>query len=203
MPVQNVTRAAATTPASRTTPKRSTLRGTLSYVPPMMGPGSETPPSGYFLTLKRSLRAGGMSSRSIRLGNLTPAMQAALNARIGQTLSMSGTVSKKSWGGVETVGGVYLELQVARPTFKGTVRYVRPTMAIGGETPPSGYFLDLDRGVTFDGVKAKSLLLEGPSDIQLQALLGRRGTFSGDLRTGRWGGVETRGGSYLVLDVAS
>jgi hypothetical protein len=89
----------------------------------------------------------------------------------------------------------------SRTTFSGTLRIVPQRFGIGGETPPSGYFLDLDQPIRLGGQLTKSLHI-GWEDgsIGTQAVkAGDKLTVFGRLDSRTWGGTETAGGKYVEL----
>ncbi len=77
--------------------------------------------------------------------------------------------------------------------FSGTVDN-RQNFGIGGEAPPSGSWLVLDKPITVEGKSVKDIFL-GYQEFQD----GVKARLNGRLDTGSWGGVETHGGSYYTL----
>lgn len=171
----------------RPTSTRETLRGKLEKIPQRVGIGGEAAPGGYAIKMGR------------RLVFIRDLDESKLRGLVGKELVVTGPVSMKTWGGVETRGGKY-EV-VTKPTvrlaseanvtkLKGKVVMMPHLMGIGGEAPPGGPALKIGKRLVFLGSE---------NEARFAGLEGKTVTVSGEVVKRTWGGVETRGGTYELL----
>lgn len=78
--------------------------------------------------------------------------------------------------------------------LSGEILIREAMMGIGGEVPPAGAFLVLDKPITLNGKKVTELHLQG-GDFKK----GMKLVLNGQLKERSWGGVETKGGKYAEL----
>lgn len=83
-------------------------------------------------------------------------------------------------------------------TLSGSIMIMERTVGIGGETPPAGFFLMLDKPITLNGKKVS--MVRVPSEGLRR---GEKVTLHGRLNERKWGGVETKGGKYVELSGVS
>jgi len=122
----------------------------------------------------------------------------------GKEVSVSGMIDKKSpYGGKITgakvataIGGETAKIGDHR-TVSGSI-VNRNIMAIGGEAPPSGSYLVLDKPLKIDGKQVKEVFIRGAEMKE-----GEKVELYGRLDNQSFGGVETHGGSVVVLSGVS
>ena len=77
--------------------------------------------------------------------------------------------------------------------LSGTIMNREAVRGIGGEVPPAGSFLMLDKPITLNGKKVTEVHLTDTFKKGLNVVL------NGRLNARKWGGVETKGGTYAEL----
>lgn len=116
----------------------------------------------------------------------------------GQTLAVGGIITKTKprlgkVTGAALVGAPAAVALGAYQRLSGRVEQRQP-MGIGGEAPPAGSYLLLDRPITVDGEAVTAVYLQGR-----ELTSGAQVTLHGKLASESWGGVETRGGKVVML----
>ena len=78
--------------------------------------------------------------------------------------------------------------------LSGSIMIREAMMGIGGEAPPAGPFLMLDKPIYLNGRKVTEVRVSGD-----ELKRGQKVTLNGRLNEKKWGGVETKGGKYVEL----
>ncbi len=120
-------------------------------------------------------------------------------ARVGQEVEVEGRISKDAmWGGKIQKAKLSAAQGFAEGTYvslKGRTEEMN-IMGIGGEAPPSGTYLMLDKSISVGGNSYDRVYLGTYPAGQEVELHGR-------LDVGRFGGVEVRDGRYAALSGVS
>lgn len=123
--------------------------------------------------------------------------------RLGQTVEVAGTIEKTT-DHAGKITGARLGEVTGHETggwveLRGTAS-ARAIMGLGGEAPPSGIYLELDRPAVVDGEPVRALFVDRDfSEAERQALDGQPLVVHGQLGRRGWGGVETAGGTVTTL----
>ena len=83
--------------------------------------------------------------------------------------------------------------------LKGTIVELPIRMGIGGEAPPGGPALKLSSPITVNGTTYDTVILGEGAPFKAGSEL----TLNGRVDLRKWGGVETRGGSYIAFSGVS
>lgn len=93
-----------------------------------------------------------------------------------------------------------VQVQVSASKQRGTTRTITGTVenrslfGPGGEAPPSGSWLKLDRAISVQGERVSAVFIRGK-----RLAKGTRASLVGKLELATWGGVTTRGGTYAQI----
>lgn len=76
-------------------------------------------------------------------------------------------------------------------TIQGKLVYLPTLNGFGGEAPPGGFAVQ---------VGGRTIFLRNVSEAALNALTNQDVIIRGTVVTGTWGGIETPGGTYEMID---
>ena len=176
--------------SSNTTPAEAdnTYTGMLDYSPP----GTViSDPCGYTLQTEKGFYYLGLD-----------ALNMGLKQFVGKRVRVTGKRSIRSFGGIEDPVRNYEHIEVTsieeiktEEMFTGTIDFMPPTDAIGGESDPCGFVLRTEKGVYY---------LEGDiSGMGIVQFLGKRVQLKGKRTIRSFGGVETPLRSFEFIEITS